>query len=220
VADGACAVHSFVGLAPGRPSASTWSGVYEATRPFPAHALNIYSFSSPTANLDGWVDKTRAQRQPRRHRARAPTAGSTSLVHRTVRTATEPLEQFGFGTATQVLAGAGRDDSPNLVRASSRPGSESSRPGRARDAHRALVNGVAAARAVPPVSRRPRAVPQPGRTDESRCNPLHWPRLRRARHRRTGFETGRLSICTHACALRTRGTRRRQARRAPTASPL
>jgi isoleucyl-tRNA synthetase len=112
-------------------------GIDEATRQFLLTLWNIYSFFITYANIDGWSA------------AMSPAEGAvpehvldrwiTSRVHRTVRTATDALEQFDSVSATQVLAELVDDLSNWYVRRSRPRFWKSSDPAAHATLHRALL---------------------------------------------------------------------------------
>jgi isoleucyl-tRNA synthetase len=109
-------------------------GIDEATRQFLLTLWNIYSFFVTYANIDGWADTTAAA-APEHVLDR----WITSRAHRTVRTATEALEQFDSVSATQVLAELVDDLSNWYVRRSRPRFWKSSDPAAHATLHRALL---------------------------------------------------------------------------------
>ncbi len=111
-------------------------GIDEATRQFLLTLWNIYSFFVTYANIDGWSADVAVETDP------APVhvldRWITSRVHRTVRTATDALEQFDSVTATQVLAELVDDLSNWYVRRSRPRFWKSSDPVAHATLHRAL----------------------------------------------------------------------------------
>jgi len=76
------------------------AGIDEAKRQFLLTLWNTYSFFVTYANIDGWTPAPSATAEPPVH---VLDRWVTSRVHRTVRTATEALEQFDALAATQAL---------------------------------------------------------------------------------------------------------------------
>jgi isoleucyl-tRNA synthetase len=76
------------------------AGIDEAKRQFLLTLWNTYSFFVTYANIDGWAPAPSATTDPPAH---VLDRWITSRVHRTVRTATEALEQFDALAATQAL---------------------------------------------------------------------------------------------------------------------
>jgi len=93
------------------------AGIDEAKRQFLLTLWNTYSFFVTYANIDGWTPATNATAEPPVH---VLDRWVTSRVHRTVRTATEALEQFDALAATQALTGL-VDDLSNWYVRRSRP---------------------------------------------------------------------------------------------------
>jgi isoleucyl-tRNA synthetase len=108
-------------------------GIDEATRQFLLTLWNTYSFFVTYANIDGWTPGASS----------APTHALdrwiTSRLHRTVRTATEALEQFDALSATQALTELVDDLSNWYVRRSRPRFWKSSDPAAHATLHRVLL---------------------------------------------------------------------------------
>ncbi len=87
---------------PWTPKRVSIEGIDEATRQFLLTLWNTYSFFVTYANIDGWSATSGAA--PGDEPVHVLDRWITSQVHRTVRTATEALEQFDALAATQALA--------------------------------------------------------------------------------------------------------------------